>query len=28
MTDPIADMFNRIRNAQAVAHTTVDVPFS
>lgn len=28
MTDPITDMLNRIRNAQAVAHTTVDVPFS
>ncbi len=28
MTDPIADMLNRIRNALAVAHPTVDVPFS
>ena len=28
MTDPITDMLNRIRNAQAVAHSTVDVPFS
>ena len=28
MTDPIADMFNRIRNAQAVLHSTVDIPFS
>lgn len=28
MTDPITDMLNRIRNAQAVAHPTVDVPFS
>ena len=28
MTDPITDMFNRIRNAQAVAHKTADVPFS
>jgi small subunit ribosomal protein S8 len=28
MTDPITDMLNRIRNAQAVDHTTVDVPFS
>lgn len=28
MTDPIADMLNRIRNAQAVFHSTVDVPFS
>lgn len=28
MTDPITDMFNRIRNAQAVLHSTVDVPFS
>ena len=28
MTDPITDMFNRIRNAQAVLHPTVDVPFS
>lgn len=28
MTDPINDMFNRIRNAQAVFHPTVEVPFS
>ncbi|MFH1582584.1 MAG: 30S ribosomal protein S8 [bacterium] len=28
MTDPITDMLNRIRNAQAVEHPTVDVPFS
>jgi small subunit ribosomal protein S8 len=28
MTDPITDMFNRIRNAQAVLHSTVDIPFS
>ncbi len=28
MTDPITDMLNRISNAQAVAHPTVDVPFS
>ncbi|MFH1509763.1 MAG: 30S ribosomal protein S8 [Candidatus Nealsonbacteria bacterium] len=28
MTDPITDMLNRIRNAQAVDHPTVDVPFS
>ena len=28
MTDPITDMLNRIRNAQAVLHPTVDVPFS
>lgn len=27
-TDPIADMLNRIRNAQAVEKQTVDVPFS
>jgi len=26
--DPITDMLNRIRNAQAVFHPTVDVPFS
>jgi len=26
--DPITDMFNRIRNAQAVLHPTVEVPFS
>lgn len=28
MTDPITDMFNRIKNAQAVLHPIVDVPFS
>ena len=28
MTDPICDMLNRIRNAQAVLKETVDVPFS
>jgi len=28
MTDPITDMLNRIKNAQAVAHLTVDIPFS
>lgn len=28
MTDPIADMLNRIRNANAVLHETVDIPFS
>ena len=28
MTDPITDMLNRIRNAQAVLHETVPVPFS
>ncbi|HDZ54415.1 MAG TPA: 30S ribosomal protein S8 [Candidatus Nealsonbacteria bacterium] len=28
MTDPITDMLNRIRNAQAVSHSTVDVDFS
>ena len=28
VTDPIADMLNRIRNAQAVLHPKVDVPFS
>jgi small subunit ribosomal protein S8 len=28
MVDPIADMFNRIRNAQAVFHQTADVPYS
>ncbi|MBU0476542.1 30S ribosomal protein S8 [Patescibacteria group bacterium] len=26
--DPIVDMLNRIRNAQAVFHQTVDIPFS
>ncbi|MBZ9569356.1 30S ribosomal protein S8 [Patescibacteria group bacterium] len=28
MTDPITDMLNRIRNAQAVSHPTVNIPFS
>ena len=28
MTDPITDMLNRIRNAQAVFHPTVVFPFS
>jgi len=28
MTDPITDMFNRIKNAQAVSHKTVIIPFS
>ena len=28
MTDPIADMLNRIRNANVVKHETVDVPAS
>ena len=28
MTDPITDMLNRIRNAQAVSHKTVGIPFS
>ncbi|GIX34026.1 MAG: 30S ribosomal protein S8 [Lysobacterales bacterium] len=28
MTDPIADMFTRIRNAQAVGHETVSMPAS
>ena len=28
MTDPIADMFNRIRNATAVQHEIVHVPYS
>lgn len=28
MTDPITDMLNRIRNAQAVLHPTVTLPFS
>lgn len=28
MTDPITDMLNRIRNAQAVFHLTVEIPFS
>ncbi len=27
-TDPIADMLNRIRNAQAVEKKSVDIPFS
>ena len=28
MTDPIADLLNRIRNAQAVLHPQVTLPFS
>jgi len=28
MTDPITDMLNRIKNAQAVSHSTVELPFS
>ncbi len=28
MVDPISDMLTRIRNAQAVSHQTVTVPFS
>ena len=28
MTDPVADMFNTIKNAQAVNHPTVEVSFS
>ena len=28
MTDPIADMLTRIRNAQRAKHPTVDVPMS
>jgi small subunit ribosomal protein S8 len=28
MVDPITDMLNRILNAQAVSHPTVDLPFS
>jgi len=28
MVDPIADMFNRIKNAQAVQKDTVEIPFS
>lgn len=28
MVDPIADMLNRIRNAQAVSQSTVIIPFS
>ena len=28
MTDPIADMLTRIRNANTVKHDTVDVPAS
>ncbi len=28
MIDPLADMFNRINNAQSVLKETVDVPFS
>jgi small subunit ribosomal protein S8 len=27
-TDPIADMLTRIKNAQAVRHPTVDIPYS
>ena len=26
MTDPIADMLTRIRNASTVSHETVDIP--
>jgi len=28
MLDPITDMLNRIRNAQAVSHEAIEVPFS
>jgi small subunit ribosomal protein S8 len=28
MVDPISDMLTRIRNAQAVGHSTIDFPFS
>lgn len=28
VTDPISDILTRIRNAQAVGHATVDIPFS
>ncbi len=28
MTDPISDMLIRIKNAQAVGHPTVDIPYS
>jgi small subunit ribosomal protein S8 len=28
MTDPIADMLIRIKNAQAVRHSTVEIPYS
>lgn len=28
MTDPITDLLNRIRNAQAVSHPKTEVPFS
>ena len=28
MVDPISDLLTRIRNAQAIGHTTVDLPFS
>ena len=28
ITDPITDMLNRIRNAQAVRHATVEIPHS
>ena len=28
MTDPIADMLTRLRNASAAKHETVDMPYS
>ena len=28
MTDPIADLLTRIRNAQMVGHDSTDVPYS
>ena len=28
MTDPVADMLTRIRNANTVGHATVDIPAS
>ena len=28
MTDPIADMLTRVRNASSVQHDTVDIPAS
>lgn len=28
MTDPITDMLNRIKNAQAVGHKAVEIPYS
>ncbi|MDP2664239.1 MAG: 30S ribosomal protein S8, partial [bacterium] len=28
MTDPISDMLNRIRNAQGVEKSTLEIPFS